>query len=107
VWTAALALRTPAAASTALRAAEAAAAGAASRLRAHCFLLPALRPGSVVQVQGLPDGVPAGPWLVLRAVHRLTATDGGSTAFEGVAAGTAGTAGGLLAAAAELAGSLL
>ncbi len=106
VWTAAPVLRTPKAALVASQAAEDEAAAAATSVRATCFLLPKLRPGTALEVQELPDGLPAGPWLLTRVVHRLTPAGGGTTHFEGISAG-AGGATGLLASALAAAGGLL
>jgi len=93
-------LRTPAAASTAGKAAQALAAARARRLRARCVLLPALRPGDVVEVQELPAGSPPGPWLLTRVEHRFTPGRGGTTTLDGLDAGAAAAGGlaGLLAA---------
>lgn len=76
-------LRTPSAARTASAAASAVAQAEASRLSAHCFLLPALRPGQVAQIQSLPEGLPDGPWLITRVEHRFDPAVGGTTLFEG------------------------
>jgi hypothetical protein len=99
-------LRTPAAARAASQAAERRAAAAGSRLQARCFLLPHLRPGTVVEVQGLPDGLSGGPWLVTHVRHQLDPRTGGATVLHGVSAGAAGP-GGLLGAALSAAGGLL
>jgi hypothetical protein len=68
---AAPALRTPAAATKASTAASAAAARAGGRLDVRCFLLPKLRPGQVIEIQDLPDGLPGGAFLLTQVEHRL------------------------------------
>lgn len=65
------ALRTPAAATGASSAASAATARSGSRLELDCFLLPAIRPGQVIEVQDLPDNMPTGPFLVRAVEHRV------------------------------------
>jgi hypothetical protein len=96
VWKTAPVLRTPATAQAASQAEEQRAAAAGSRVRARCFLLPSLRPGTVVQVQELPDGVSGGPWMLTQVTHRLRPGLGGTTIFEGVAAGAGSGMGSLL-----------
>jgi hypothetical protein len=86
VWTPAAVLRTPGAAATASVATDMAAAASATRIRATAYLLPKLRPGKVVEVQDLPDGVPAGAWLLTRVTHVLDVRNGGRTHFEGESA---------------------
>ena len=68
---AAPALRTPAAATQASTAASAAAARAAGRLDIRGFLRPKLRPGQVIEIQDLPDGLPGGAFLLTQVEHRL------------------------------------
>jgi hypothetical protein len=107
IWEAAPILRTPATALTASQAAEQRAAAGGSRVRARCFLLPSLRPGTVVEVQELPDGVAGGPWMLTQVTHRLRPGLGGTTTFEGVAAGaSSGGLGSLLEMAASAVGGL-
>ena len=98
-------LRTPAAAVAATGAAQAAQAVETGRIWARCFLLPALRPAMVVEIQALPARLTGGPWAVERVIHRLSPEVGGVTEFEGVAAGGEGFD--LLGAGLALAGSLL
>ena len=107
VWRPAPILRTPKAAVTASRAAEADASASASRIRATGFLLPALRPGMVVEVQELPDELSEGPWLLTRVIHQLKPGLGGRTTFEGRSAGSGGGPGSLLEAGLSAAGGLL
>ena len=57
-----------------------------------CWLLPALRPGELVEVQDLPDGISGGPWLVTHVQHRVGPM-GATTRFDAVS----GEGGGLLA----------
>jgi hypothetical protein len=100
-------LRVPSAATTASGALQSVAAAQAERLTACCFLLPALRPGSVIEVQELPEDLSTGPWLVTRVEHNFqrgygttrfwgeTATTG-SSLLGGLAGAAAGAVGGLL-----------
>jgi hypothetical protein len=83
IWTPAAILRTPAAASTAGASADVTTASAATRIRATAFLIPALRPGLVVDVQDLPGAMSGGPWMLTRVTHTLDAREGGRTVFEG------------------------
>ena len=106
VWQPVPLLRTPKAATTASQAANAEVGSGATRIYARCFLLPALRPGMVVKIQDLPDGLSSGPWAVTRVTHRLKPNLGGVTSFEGWAAGRAGR-GGLLGSALAAVGGLL
>ena len=100
-------LRVPSAATTASGALQCIAAAQAERVTADCFLLPALRPGSVIEVQDLPDGLSTGPWLITRVQHSFE-RGFGTTRFWGETA-TAGSSlsGGLLGAAAGAIGGLL
>jgi len=83
IWTPSAILRTPAAAGTAGASGDVAAASAATRIRATAFLIPALRPGLVVDVQDLPGAMSGGPWMLTRVTHTLDARQGGRTVFEG------------------------
>lgn len=78
VWTWEPALRTPAAASTA--SASLARLYKSSRQSAalHTWLQPQLRPGTVLEIQEVPDGLPGGPFWLDRVSHRLSAA-GAST----------------------------
>jgi hypothetical protein len=96
VWEAHAVLRTPGAASDASAAIGGEASAGATRLRARAFLLPALRPGAIVDVQELPEPLSGGPWAVARVRHELRGDGSAETVFEGISAGTGGT-GGLLA----------
>jgi hypothetical protein len=107
LWAAMPLLRTPAAALAASEAAERQVAATGSRVHARCFLLPQLRPGSVVEVQDLPAGLSGGPWLITHVRHQLKPWAGGVTIFEGVSAGAGTGLGGLLGAALSAAGGLL
>jgi hypothetical protein len=106
VWRPEPTLRTPGAATAASKALEAAGAAEASRMRATCWLLPTLRPGIVVEVQGLPDGVAGGPWLLTHVEHRLSPGAAGATLLRGRAAGAGASPGALLESALSLAGGL-
>jgi hypothetical protein len=96
------ALRTPSAATAASNARQGEAGARTLRLWARCFLLPARRPGEVIEVQELPDGMPSGSWLVTRVTHRLDPGAGGETVLEAEQAGA-----GALGALASLVGGLL
>jgi hypothetical protein len=100
-------LRTARGADTASKALQEAAAAKTRRLQARCFLLPALRPGQVVEVQSLPDGLSGGPWLISRVTHRLAPARGGETMLEAESADTESLLGALLGAALEAVGGLL
>lgn len=106
IWTPAAILRTPAAAATASAVADVAASSAATRIRATAFLLPALRPGLVVEVQELPDTMSGGPWTITRVTHVLDARTGGRTYFEGEQASSLDL-GALIGAALSAVGGLL
>jgi hypothetical protein len=106
IWRPAALLRTPKAATTASMAADIGAGAEAKRVRARCFLLPKLRPGIVIEVQGLPRNLSQGPWMVTRVTHHLQPGIGGMTSFEGVSAAGGGI-GDLLAAALGAVGSVL
>jgi len=97
-------LRVPSAATKASNAMQSAAAARTNTLIAHCFLLPALRPGDVVEVQELPDGLDAGPWLITEVRHRYE-NGRGETRLTAEVAGAEG--GSLLGALAGAVGSLL
>ncbi|MBL0174643.1 MAG: hypothetical protein IPP94_05145 [Ignavibacteria bacterium] len=105
-WRPAPVLRTAATASDASSAASARGAAASSRIHATCFLLPAMRPGMVADVQDLPDGPSGGPWLIVRVRHHLHPSTGATTTFEGVAADGGSFPGGLLGAGLSALGGL-
>ncbi len=107
VWQSASVLRTPGAAVTASQAATTDAAASASAVQMRCFLLPSLRPGMVIEVQELPEGLSGGPWLITRVTHQLAPGLGGVTTLEGQSAGADGGLGGLLGAALAAVGSVL
>jgi prophage tail gpP-like protein len=90
IWTPAAVLRTPGAAASASEAADVAAAAGVTRLRATAYLVPSLRPGSVVEVQELPDGLPAVPWLLTRVMHVIDVREGGRTRFVAESASDSG-----------------
>jgi len=100
-------LRVPSAATTATQALQSIAAAQAERITAHCYLLPTLRPGNVIEVQELPGGLSKGPWLITRVQHSFE-RGSGTTRFWGETA-SAGPSllGGLLSAAAGAVGGLL
>jgi len=105
VWNPAPVLRTPEAVTVAATEASASQAAETTRLRATGWLLPVLRPGQLVEVQDLRDGLPVGPWLLTSVTHRLDPTGGGRTRIEAVVGGSA--LGSLLDAALGALGSLL
>jgi hypothetical protein len=86
---AAPALRTPAAVSSAIKAA--AAWHGAARLVATCWLVPRLRAGTAVEIVDAPTPNSAGPWLITSVVHAVGPGPAGRTTFEAVAMDTAGT----------------
>jgi hypothetical protein len=100
-------LRVPSAATTASGALQGIAAGQAERVTAHCFLLPALRPGSVIEVQELPNGLSKGPWLITRVEHNFERGFGTTRFWGETATAAASTLGGLAGAAAGAIGGLL
>jgi hypothetical protein len=75
-------LRTPGVAKAASEARGAWVANDAVRLSAIGFLLPALRPGMVLEIQDLPDGIRGGAWLVERVTHHIAADGSAGTTFE-------------------------
>ncbi|HEU4432609.1 MAG TPA: hypothetical protein VFR51_04385 [Pyrinomonadaceae bacterium] len=100
-------LRTPTAADDVSTALQTSNAARAKRLRSRCFLLPALRPGDVIEVQSLPDGLGAGPWLLTRVQHELRPGSGGFTTIEAESADTSSLLSGLLGAGLSAIGGLL
>lgn len=103
-WRAAPMLRTPAAASGASQALATVDAGRATRMRAECILLPALRPGVLIEVQDLPEALGEKVWRITRVRHRVTGRSAVTT-FDAVRAGSGGL--GLLGAALGALGALL
>jgi hypothetical protein len=106
-WVAAPVLRTPKVAVAAGEAYAKAQGGAARRLRARGFLLPALRPGMAIEIQELPGSIADGAWLLTRVVHRLRPHDAGTTTLEGESLAPPAGMPGLLASAVAAVGSLL
>jgi len=72
-------LKTPTAAVSAAQSVNAARAASTMELQADCILLPQLLPGQVIQVQGLRDEIPQGPWLLTSVSHYLQGRDSGKT----------------------------
>lgn len=70
-WRSEPALRTTAGAATAGAALQRAYASGRERGRLTAFLQPKLRPGTVVEVQSLPSGMPSGPLVVYRVRHAI------------------------------------
>jgi hypothetical protein len=105
IWQPTLALRTPGAATGASEATSKQNTRDATRLYARCFALPKLRPGNIVEIQELPNGMSKGPWLITSVTHRFAPGSGGITTFESCAA--SGGDFDLLGALLSLAGSLL
>jgi hypothetical protein len=97
-------LRSPQVAQSASQAATQQAAQLTQQVTAQTFLLPALRPGTVLEVQDLPDGLSPGAWRLTRVQHRLDPLLGGFTLFEGVT--VAGLLGSLLGSALSALGGL-
>jgi hypothetical protein len=100
-------IRTASAADNASKALQEAVAARSRRLEARCFLLPGIRPGQVVEVQSLPDGLSGGPWLITRVTHRLAPAHGGETMLEAESADAESLLGGLVGAALGAIGGLL
>lgn len=101
-WRPEAALRSQGAQRAASAAADSAHGASGQKLTATCWLLPALRPGELVEVQDLPGGISGGPWLVTHVQHRIGPM-GATTRFDavsgeggGVLAGLLGALGGLL-----------
>src|SRR5207249_2304989 len=74
-WLAEPALRTASGAGTAGAALKRAYDSSRETGRMDAFLQPDLRPGTIVQIQDLPDGLPAGPLWLYRVQHWI-GTDG-------------------------------
>jgi hypothetical protein len=100
-------LRSPGAVATASAADSEQRSAESLRLHATCFLSPALRPGVVVAVAGVPDGLDAGPWLLQTVTHHVSPHGGGRTHVTGDSVGAGGGGSGLLAAALGAVGGLL
>jgi prophage tail gpP-like protein len=73
VWSWEPALRTPAAARAASSALTRTYASGRSRATLCAWLAPALRPGTVLEIQDVPDGLPGGPFWIDRVSHTLSA----------------------------------
>lgn len=101
-WRPQAALRSQGAQRAAAEAADAAHGASGQRLAATCWLLPALRPGEMIEVQDLPGSIAGGPWLVTHVQHRIgpmgatTRLDAVSGEGGGLLAGLLGALGGLL-----------
>ena len=100
-------LRVPSAATAASGALQGIAAAQAERVTAHCFLLPSLRPGHVIEVQELPNGLSKGPWLITRVQHSFERGFGTTRFWGETATASPSLLGGLLGAAAGAIGGLL
>ena len=90
-------LRTPSEARAGSKALQASAAAQSERLIASGFLLAALRPGDVIEVQELPAGLSAGPWMLVRVNHTIE-RGAGSTHLEATTAATSSLLGNVLGA---------
>lgn len=80
-WTWAPALRTAGAAGTAGAALERQYRSSRRRSTMTTFLVPSLRPGTVLEIQDLPAGLDKGPFWVNRVRHRFSAVRATSTCF--------------------------
>ena len=100
-------LRVPSAANTASDAFQGMAAAQSERFTADCFLLPELRPGNVIEVQELPQGLSSGPWLVTRVQHSFERGFGRTRLWGETASAGPSLSGGLLGAVAGAVGGLL
>lgn len=106
IWRPMSALRTPEAVSAAATEAKAAVGAGSVVLQARCWLLPAVRPGMLIEIQDLPeDRLAPGPWLAVSVRHTLDPIRGGSSTI-GAVRGGAGL-GDLLGAALGAIGGLL
>ena len=85
-WQSRPALRSNIAVSTATEGARGARAARSARMQATCWLLPDLRPGMVIKVQGVDDGVSGGPWLLTHVRHDVSRPSGGLTRLRAVSA---------------------
>jgi prophage tail gpP-like protein len=103
LWRPAPVLRSPAAQRAATGEARARRAARSKRMSATCWLQPQLRPGRMIEVQDLPEGLSGGPWLLTSVVHSVDRGRGGRTRFEAVS----GEGGGLLGALTGAIGGLL
>lgn len=79
-------LRSDLAVSAATEGARGARAAQTATMQATCWLLPDLRPGDVIEVQGTGDGVSGGPWMLTHVAHSLRRRHGGVTRIKGVSA---------------------
>jgi len=100
-------LRVPSAAASASASMQTQAAARALRLEARSFLQAKVRPGMVIEVQSLPDGLTSGPWLVTRVEHALERGAGQTSLWAEKADAAPSLLGGLLGAAAGAIGALL
>jgi hypothetical protein len=100
-------MRVPSAATTASGALQSGAAAQTERVTANCFLLPSLRPGTVIEVQELPDGLSTGPWLLTCVQHTFDRGSGTTRFWGETASASSSLLGDLLGAAAGAIGGLL
>jgi hypothetical protein len=106
VWTWEPALRTAASAGTAGASLTRLYASSRNRAELRAWLTPQLRPGKVLEVQDVPEGLPAGPYWLDRVAHSISPRGAvtqarlwrGGDAFDpaGLLGSLAGAAGGLL-----------
>lgn len=89
-------VKTPAGSTAASNAESRFQAVSRSQVRATCFLLPHVRPGAILEVQDLPDGLASGPWLITRVRHHVGSPRGARTILEGWTAEANGMLGGLI-----------
>ena len=80
-WRSEPALRTAQTAARAGAATERIYNSSRERGRFHAFLLPALRPGGVLEIQDLPDGLQKGPIWLYRIRHRVRHDGAVTTAY--------------------------
>jgi hypothetical protein len=90
------ALRTPEAARSATSAV--ATRNGATYLDATCWLQPAIRPGTLIEIADAPQAGASGPWLVTSVVHGLGPGPRGVTRLHGESRGSSGPLSGLLGA---------
>jgi hypothetical protein len=106
VWSYEPALRTAAAARTASASLSRLYASSRRRTLLHALLAPRLRPGTVLEVQDVPDGLPGGPFWLDRVSHSLGAA-GATTCARLWAGGDSFDPSGLLGSLAGAVGGLL
>ena len=96
-WRPEAALRSQGAQRAAAAAADSAHGASGQKLTATCWLLPAIRPGDLIEVQDLPDSIAGGPWLITNVQHHV-GPRGATTRLHAVSGEGGGLLSGLLGA---------